>query len=130
MPTLTLTGEAAQGLIDAVRTSMIETPTITPDVVMSLPAEMREKIFFAFMEELIRESGQQGLIPLMHSDGRSFGYIVPPEAAKRRHERLLAEMPADVRERHTRPLPVDFDINDTFDFDELFVKEPQRADAA
>ena len=130
MPTLMLTGEVAQGLAAAVRTSFIETPAVTPEVVMALPIEMREQIFFAIVDEMIRENGEQGLIPLTHSDGRSFGYIVPPEAAKRRHERMMAELPEAVRNELNKPLPADFDINNTFEFDELFVKESQQADAA
>ena len=96
----------------------------------ALPVEAREKIFAAMLEELIRENGGgHGLIMLDTSDGRSFGYLCPPEAAKKRHERMMSELPEDVRAELTKPLPADFDFNDTFDFEELF-SEPQRADAA
>ena len=132
MPTLTLTGELARGLADAVRATLIDTPEITPEKVLALPTEMREAIFFAIVEQLINENnGGQSLIPLTHSDGRAFGYLVPPEAAKKRHERLLSEMSEEARKRHNAPLPADFDINNTFDFEELFSREPQsQADAA
>ena len=127
MPILTLTGEVAQGLAAAVRTSFIETPVVTPEVVLALPIEVREKIFFAIVEELIRENGNQSLIPMTHSDGRSFGYIVPPEAAKRRHERMMAELPEAVRNELNKPLPADFDLNQTFDMNE-FLDELSRQD--
>lgn len=130
MPTLNLTGEVARGLADAVPATLIDTPEITPEQVLALPSDVREKILAALLEEVIREhNGGHGLIPLDTSDGRSFGYMVPPEAAMARYERFISKFPKDVQEQMRIPIPNDIDLNQTFDLDE-FLNERQQVEAA
>jgi hypothetical protein len=97
-------------------------PQISPvEFVKSLPPEAKQAVFLALLREVLALSGGTGLIPVTDEDGRPLGYYVPPEAAKARAEALLAEMPPEVREAMTRPLPPDFDPDDCLSDEELEV---------
>jgi hypothetical protein len=108
-------------------------PQISPvEFVKSLPPEAKHDVFLALLKEVLALTGGKGLIPVTDEDGKSLGYYVPPEAAKARAEALIAEMPTEVREAMTRPLPPDFDADDCLsdeEFKALFARdgdEPAR----
>src|SRR4051794_10802547 len=84
-------------------------PASAVDYVRALAPEAKEAVLVALLQELIEiNGGGHGLIPIDTPDGKSLGYYVPPRAAKERYERLIAELPPDVRAEITKPLPPDF----------------------
>ena len=87
--------------------------------VKGLPAEDKEDILIALVREMIEINGGDGLIPIETLDGESLGYYVPPAAAKARYERLIADIPAIVREQLIKPLPLNFDPDDVLSDKEL-----------
>jgi hypothetical protein len=90
------------------------------DYIRALAPEEKEAVFIALLQELIEvNGGGHGLIPFQTADGKSLGYYVPPEASRQRYEQMLAEMPPEVREMMTKPLPPDLDFDDAIPIEDL-----------
>jgi hypothetical protein len=88
------------------------------EFVRGLSPEDKEDVFLLLLRELIDLNGGKGLIPIQTPDGKALGYYVPPEAARARWERMLADMPPAVREAMTKPLG-DIDLDDCLTDEEV-----------
>lgn len=98
----------------------MNTTELTADELLrTLPPETKTEVLTGLLRELIRIHGGRGLIPFNTDDGEFLGYYVPPEAAKAQTQAFLEEMPPAVREKLTKPLPPDFDPDDSLTLEEL-----------
>jgi hypothetical protein len=89
------------------------------DYVRSLSPEAKEEVFAALLLELIEiNDGGHGLIPCEFA-GHSLGYYVPPKAAQERYERMMAELPPEMREKLRINVPQGFDPDACLSDDEL-----------
>lgn len=84
-------------------------PLSPVEYVRALSPESKEEVFAALLLELIEiNDGGYGLIPCNFA-GQSLGYYVPPKAADERCERMMADLPPEVRKRLEEPIAPDFD---------------------
>jgi hypothetical protein len=100
------------------------------EYVRRLPPQEKQAVFLALLREALAINGDRGLMPIDDEDGNPFGYYVPPKAARAEYERFLAQMPPNVREAMTRPLP-DLDRSQLLTPDELLAQlrseEPRQS---
>ncbi len=96
--------------------------------VRSLSPEDKEEVFISLLKELIEINGGEGLIPL-DRPGEPLGYYVPPKAAQERFEKMMAELPPEVREALEKPLPPDFDPEDSLPADEAWRRIKEQSES-
>jgi hypothetical protein len=94
-------------------------PLSAVDYVRSLSPEDKEEILVVLLKELIEINGGEGLITF-NRPGESLGYYVPPKAAQERYEKMMAELPPEVRQALEKPLPPDFDPEDSIPAEEAW----------
>ena len=83
-------------------TSTQSLPTSSLDFVKGLPPEAKGEIVFMLLSEIVLLKGN-GPIPVTSPSGESFGYFIPPAAAKDEFNRFKATIPAGIREKMTSP---------------------------
>ena len=105
MPDLSTTSATSNG-----------TPVSPEELVRALSPEDKEDVFVLLIRELIASNGGKGLIPVETPEGEPLGYYVPPEPAKELAEKQWNAMPAEVRERLSRPVK---DLDNCISADEM-----------
>ncbi len=104
-------------------TATAEPPVTKPlspvEYVRRLPGEDKQAVFLALLREAVSWNGDAGLLPIDDEDGRPFGYYVTQKVAQERWDRLVADMPPEVREHMLKPLPADFDPDDCLTEEEM-----------
>jgi hypothetical protein len=105
---------------------MTATVPTAADLLRTLSPEVKEELLSGLLRELMQMQGALGEIPLHTETGEFIGCFMPPAAVHARNEELLAQMPPKVREAMTRPLPPDFDPDDSYTAEELDDLSRQR----
>lgn len=105
---------------------MTATDPTAADLLRTLSPEAKEELLIGLLRELIELQGGHRQISFDLPGGEYLGYFVPPELARVQAEASLAEMPPKVREAMTRPLPPDFDPDDSYTAEELDELSRQR----
>jgi hypothetical protein len=100
------------------------------EYVRNLSPEDQDQVLLTLLREAVRIYGNMGQIPIKDEEGKPFGYYIPQGASEYRTARFIAEMPPEVREQMLKPLPPDFDPNNTFEFEELINEPLEQAGAA
>lgn len=98
---------------------MTATEPTAADLLRTLSPEVKEELLIGLLRELMQIQGAFGEIPLHTEAGEFIGCFMPPAAVHARNEQLLAQMPPNVREAMTRPLPPDFDPDDCLTDEEV-----------
>lgn len=101
-------------------------PTVAA-LLHTLSPQAKDELLVALLRELVALRGEQGQISFDLPDGEYLGYFVPPAAAKERADEFLAQMPPKVREAMTRPLPPNFDPDNSYTAEELDELSRQRS---
>ncbi len=115
-------------------TTMAESTPVVPSVaskaspleyVRSLDADQKHAVFMELLREAVELNGENGLLPIEDVNGDSYGYFVPPKAARALFERAIPNLTDEERERSRRAIA---NLDRTFDMDE-FLNSCQVADA-
>jgi len=98
---------------------MTATEPSVPELLRTLSPEAKEELLIGLLRELMQIQGAFGPIPLTTDQGEFLGCFLPPAAVKAQADEQLAQMPPKVREVMTKPLPPDFDPDNSYTFEEL-----------
>jgi hypothetical protein len=92
-------------------TATATAPAASPvEYVLGLPVEAQEDVFLALVEKVLKVCEGEGKIPLRTSDGRSLGYLTPPQIEAEQTRAFFAGMTPELRQRMTEPVgPIDWD---------------------
>lgn len=88
------------------------------DLLRTLSPEAKDELLIALLRELISIHGGHHQISFELPGGEYLGYYVPPEVSLAQTAASLADMPPKVREAMTRPLPPDFDPDNSYTVEE------------
>lgn len=95
----------------------------------TLSPEAKEELLVGLLRELMQIQSDQGQISIVTEQGEFIGTFLPPAVVKAQSDAALAEMPPKVREAMTRPLPPDFDPDNSYtpeEADEIIRQRSQR----
>ncbi len=109
---------------------MTATEPTTADLLSTLSPEAKDELLVALLRELMQIQGDQGQLSLVTEQGEFIGTFLPPAVVKAQSDAALTEMPPNVREAMTRPLPPDFDPDNSYtaeDLDELSRQRTQKS---
>jgi hypothetical protein len=100
-------------------TAVTTAPATSPaEYVLALSVEEQEAVFLALLEKVLEVNKGDGKILLRTPDGRSLGYLTPPEVEKEQTEVFFASMTPMERGWLANPIgPVDW--NDRLTQEEL-----------
>lgn len=97
---------------------MTATDPTAADLLRTLSPEAKEELLFGLLRELMQIQGANGEIPIHTEAGELLGCFLPPTAVEARNDEFLAQVPPKVREAMTRPLPPDFDPDNSYTVEE------------
>jgi len=109
---------------------MTATEPSVPELLRTLSPEAKEELLIGLLRELMQIQGANGEIPLHTETGEFLGCFLPPAAVAARNEEFVAQMPPKVREAMTKPLPPDFDPDNSYtveEADEIIRQRNQRS---
>ena len=105
---------------------MTATEPTAVELLRTLSPEAKEELLVGLLRELMQVQGAFGEIPLRTDTGEFLGCFMPAAAVEARNQEMLAQMPPSVREAMTRPLPPDFDPDDSYTAEELDALDVSR----
>ena len=114
--------------------SQSATPPVADDIafVLGLPADRQSAVLSALLRDLAGKQGSAAPIPISTAAGHRslcLGKFVPDAEVVRYLDFLDTLSPAS-REMMTRPLPADFDPDDSFTFEELAARRAKVRSAS
>lgn len=89
------------------------------DLLARLSPEEKYEALVSLARELISFHPTSARLPLRISEDDPVGYLVPQWANDEEVRRMLDSYPPDVRERLTRPVPLDIDLDDVLSDEEM-----------
>ena len=108
---------------------MNATEPTAAELLSTLSPEAKEELLIGLLGELMQIQGDQGQISLTTERGEFIGTFLPPAVVKAQSDAALAEMPPTVQEAMTKPLPPDFDPENSYtveEADEIIRQRNQR----